>query len=169
MEQRQRTHSIAADMAKGAAAGAAATWLMGRVTTWMYEREGESVRERENQARGDRTAYAAAVERLAGGVGVHVPADRREQWGRAFHWALGIMAGAAYAVARRRWPGAGALKGLPYGAGFFLVVDEIMNPVLGFTPGPLAFPWQAHARGLGGHLAYGAVSEMVLEGLDRVA
>ena len=48
-------------------------------------------------------------------------------------------------------------------------IDELLNPVLGLTPGPLAFPWQTHARGLGGHLAFGVATELVLEGLDRVA
>jgi hypothetical protein len=48
-----------------------------------------------------------------------------------------------------------------------MMVDELLNPVLGLTPGPLAFPWQTHARGLGGHLAFGLTTELVLEGLDR--
>jgi hypothetical protein len=43
-----------------------------------------------------------------------------------------------------------------------------MNPVLGLTPGPTAFPCQTHARGLSGHLVFGLV-EVMLEGLDRVA
>ena len=43
-----------------------------------------------------------------------------------------------------------------------------MNPVLGLTPGPMAFPWQAHARGLAGHLAYGVTSNAVLDAVDRV-
>jgi hypothetical protein len=47
--------------------------------------------------------------------------------------------------------------------------NEIMNPALGFTPGPTAFPWQTHARGLGGHLVFGVVNEVMLEDLDRVA
>ncbi|MCA1673436.1 MAG: DUF1440 domain-containing protein, partial [Actinobacteria bacterium] len=59
--------------------------------------------------------------------------------------------------------------GLAFGTGFSLLVDELMNPLLGLTPGPRAFPWQAHARGLGGHLAFGATTELVLEGFDRVA
>ena len=31
-------------------------------------------------------------------------------------------------------------------------VDEGLNPALGLTPGPDRFPWQAHARGLAGHM-----------------
>jgi hypothetical protein len=48
-------------------------------------------------------------------------------------------------------------------------MDELVNPVLGLTPGPAAFPWQAHARGLGGHLAFGAANDTALRALDRVA
>lgn len=60
-------------------------------------------------------------------------------------------------------------KGLSFGAGFFLLMDAFMNPAFGFTPWPGAFPWQAHARGLGGHLAFGFTSEALMADLDRVA
>ncbi len=161
--------NVAADLLKGAVAGAAATWLMTQATTWMYEHESDDARQRENQARGDRTAYESAAERAASVAGVDLSEEQRSQAGTAIHWATGIAAGAVYGVLRKRWPATAAAKGLPFGAGFFLVVDEILNPVLGLTPGPQAFPWQTHARGLGGHLAFGAATELVLEGLDRVA
>jgi uncharacterized membrane protein YagU involved in acid resistance len=135
----------------------------------MYERESQGARERENAARDGKTAYVAAAEKAAGVSGVELSDDQQKQAGSAIHWALGIAAGAAYGVMRRRFPAAAAMNGLPFGAGFFIVMDELMNPALGFTPGPTAFPWQAHARGLGGHLVFGAVSEAILEGLDRVA
>jgi hypothetical protein len=167
----RNTHEtrIAADVLKGAAAGVAATWLMGRVTTWMYNAESNDVRERENAARGGRTAYVVAAEKTAKLANVHLSEDAQNRAGTAIHWALGIAAGATYAVMRRRWPAAAALRGLPFGAGFYLLMDEIMNPVLGLTPGPGAFPWQAHARGLGGHLTFGLATEVLLAGLDQVA
>jgi hypothetical protein len=160
---------IVRDLVKGAVAGAAATWVMGQVTTWMYEQESEATRDRENRARGGKTAYGVAAEKAAAIGEVDLSEDERQQAGRAIHWALGIGAGAAYAVMRNRWPASARFKGLPFGAGFFLIVDEALNPVLGLTRGPRAFPWQTHARGLGGHLTFGLVSEVVLEGLDRVA
>jgi hypothetical protein len=48
-------------------------------------------------------------------------------------------------VVRRRFPSAARLKGLPFGATFFLMMDELMNPALRFTPGPTAFPGR-HTR-----------------------
>jgi len=142
---KHRDTSIGADLIKGAVAGAAATWIMGLATTWMYERESQQARDREEQARGGRSPSTA------------------------MHWAIGIGAGALYAGARRRWPTVARQMGLRFGSGLFVVADEVMNPALGFTPGPKAFPWQAHARGLGGHLTYGMVTELVLEGLDAIA
>jgi uncharacterized membrane protein YagU involved in acid resistance len=135
----------------------------------MYEHESDEAKQRENDARGGRTAYEAAAERAASAAGMSLSNDRRTQAGSAIHWGTGIFAGAVYAVLREQWPTAAAVKGLPFGAGFFLAVDELLNPLLGLTPGPQAFPWQTHARGLGGHLAFGATTELLLEALDRVA
>lgn len=157
-----------ADLLRGAIAGVVATWLMNQATTWMYEHESEEAKGQENQARGDRSAYESAAERAASVAGVRLSDGQRSQAGTAIHWGTGIAAAALYALLRKRWPAASAAKGLPFGAGFFLVLDEVLNPLLGLTPGPQAFPWQTHVRGLGGHLAFGATTELVLEGLDRV-
>ena len=50
----------------------------------------------------------------------------------------------------------------------FVMVDELMNSVLGLTPGPAAFPWQAHARGLVGHVVFGAATDGTLRLLDQL-
>jgi uncharacterized membrane protein YagU involved in acid resistance len=71
--------------------------------------------------------------------------------------------GAVYAVLRRRVPWASLGFGTLYGALFWLAVDEAANTVLGLTPPPGEFPWEAHARGLGGHLVYGVATEAGLK------
>jgi hypothetical protein len=43
----------------------------------------------------------------------------------------------------------------------WLVADEGAVPALGLTPGPRAFPWQTHARGLAAQLVFGLVAETV--------
>jgi len=48
-------------------------------------------------------------------------------------------------------------------------MDEIGNVALGLTPGPRAFPWQAHARGLAGHLVLGLAAEGVMQAADLAA
>ncbi len=163
-----RNSSVASDVLKGAVAGLAATWVMDRVTTAVYDRQDPRARRREERARGGKTAYTIAAEKAARAVGLKASRRQLRTAGRVIHWWLGAEAGISYAVARRRMPSAGRLKGLGFGSGFWLVVDEIANPLLGLTKGPRAFPWQAHARGLAGHLAFGVTAHITLSVLDRV-
>ena len=162
-------HTVGRDMLKGAIAGAVATYVMGRVTAYMYEHENPEARHSEDEARGGRTAYEAAAEKAAAAAGTTLPARRRQELGSAIYWTLGIGAGAAYAVLRRRVQGMGSAAGTAFGAGFWTFLDEALVPALGLTPGPTAFPWQTHARGLVGHLTFGTVTDGTLRLLDRIA
>jgi hypothetical protein len=91
--------------------------------------------------------------------------ERQERLAAALHWALGIGAGAAYALLRRRFRALGSGLG---GTAFWTAVDEGLVPALGLTPGPRAFPWQVRARGLVGHLTFGTVTDRTLRLLDAV-
>jgi hypothetical protein len=162
-------HGLIGDLARGAIAGAAATWVMGQVTTVLYENESEGAREREDEARDGKTAYGVAAEKAAAAVGRELGEEERERAGAALHWVLGAAAGAAYGALRHRLPGIDTGNGLLFGTVFWAVVDEGANPALGLTPGPAAFPWQTHARGLIGHLAFGVAADTTLRLLDRVA
>lgn len=161
--------SLVIDLVKGAIAGAAATWVMGQATSYLYENESRQAREAEDEARGNRTAYGVAAEKAAGMVGRELTEDQRQQAGSAIHWALGAGAGAIYGVMRHRVPGVELGNGLLFGAGFWAVIDEGANTALGLTPGPTAFPWQTHARGLAGHLVFGVAAHVVLQVLDGAA
>jgi hypothetical protein len=162
-------HGVGRDLLKGAIAGAVATWVMGKVTSYMYEREDRVARQEEDEARGGLTAYEAAAERAAGAAGTTLHPTQRQELGSAIHWALGIGAGATYAVLRRRVQVFGAGAGTAFGTAFWAFLDEGLVPALGLTPGPAAFPWQAHARGFVGHLTFGTVTDGTLRLLDRVA
>ncbi|HEV2130803.1 MAG TPA: hypothetical protein VGR27_06860 [Longimicrobiaceae bacterium] len=167
MQLRQHNDSILADAAKGALAGAAASWVMGQVTSYLYEHEAKEARRQEDEAREGKTAYGVAAEKAAGAVGQDLSEEQRKQVGSAIHWGLG--AGAAYGALRGRLPGADLGNGLLFGAAFWALIDEGANVALGLTPGPTEFPWQTHARGLAGHLVFGVAAETALRALDRVA
>jgi hypothetical protein len=154
---------------KGAIAGAVATWVMGQITNYMYRRESKDARVAEDKARHGKTSYGVAAEKVAGLAGRSLDARQRERLGSAIHWALGIGTGAVYAVLRRHFSGVGKLGGAAFGTAFWGVVDEGLVSGLGLTPGPAAFPWQAHARGLAGHLTFGTVTDATLRVLDAVA
>lgn len=168
-QPRRRSTDVGLDVLKGAVAGAVATWVMERVTTYMYQRENRSALRREDEARHGQHAFAVAAQKTAGLTGVQLSETQQQQLGLAYHWGLGVGAGALYAALRPRilWLGSG--QGAVFGLLFFLLIDEAMNTALGLTPPPRVFPWQAHARGLAGHLVYGVVAETALDALDRAA
>jgi hypothetical protein len=166
---RFRGSRVRNDVIKGAIAGAVATWVMGKVTSAMYEREDRWVRRAEDDVRGGKTSYGVAAEKAARLAGATLDNDQRERLGLAIHWALGIGAGAAYAVLRRRFRALGRTAGLGFGTAFWALLDEGLIPTLGLTPGPRAFPWQTHARGFAGHLTFGTVTDGTLRLLDVVA
>ena len=139
----QRQRPLIGDLVLGAAAGAAATWAMDKATTLLYEREAGDVKRRENAVRRGKTAYQLAGEKIG------VPPE-------AIHWSIGIGSGALYGLLRNR-SRVGMGSGLAYGLALFLAVDEGLLTALKLTPTPDKFPWQAHARGLAGHLVLGAV------------
>jgi hypothetical protein len=165
----RKKHGLGEDLIKGAIAGAVATWVMGKVTGTLYQREDRWARRQEDDARGGKTAYGVAAEKAGGAVGTGLDQEQNEKLGAAIHWALGLGAGAVYAVARRRFASVGKIAGLGFGTMFWAVVDEGVVPALGLTPGPRAFPWQAHARGLAGHLTFGTVADGTLRVLDAIA
>jgi uncharacterized membrane protein YagU involved in acid resistance len=172
MRMRQRKHrgrELALDAAKGIVAGAVATWVMGKATAYLYEHESKTARQAEDEARGGKTAYGVAAEKGASVVGADLSEKARKKAGMAIHWGLGVGAGALYGALRGRLPGAELGNGLAFGTAFWLLVDEGANTALGLTPGPTAFPWQTHARGLAGHLVFGVAADATLRALDGVA
>jgi hypothetical protein len=167
-KRRLERHGIGEDLIKGAIAGAVATWVMGKVTDALSQREDRWVRRWEDDVRGNKSAYEAAAEKAATAVGRTLDEQSRQRLGSVVHWALGIGSGAVYAVLRRRLEALGRAAGVGFGTMFWAAVDEGLVPALGLTPGPRAFPWQTHARGLAGHLTFGTVTDGTLRLLDAV-
>ncbi len=160
---------IGSDLLKGAIAGAVATFVMGKMTVYLYEHEDRDARREEDDVRGGRSSYEIAADKVASAADRSLDRSQRQRLGSAIHWALGIGAGATYAVLRRRIHGLGSAAGTAFGTGFWAFLDEGLVPALGLTPGAGAFPWQTHARGLVGHLTFGTVTDGTLRLLDRVS
>jgi uncharacterized membrane protein YagU involved in acid resistance len=139
---------------------------MDHALRFLYDHESAEVRRRESEARGGIPALELMADRLTEFAGISLSEEERQGAGTALQWVMGIGAGMLYSVLRDRIPAARAGHGLAYGAAFSLVVDEGLTPLLGFAPGPGAFPWQTHVRGFIGHLVFGAVAETTLQWLD---
>ena len=81
--------------------------------------------------------------------------------GPAVHYILGTGVGGLYGAAAEIAPKVTAGKGLPFGAAFWLVVDEGAVPLLGLSKGPTAYPLSTHAYALSSHFVYGLTTEVV--------
>ena len=153
-------------VAIGAAAGAIAWAAMDGSLRYMYDRHPGRVRRQERDARRGVPALEVLADRICAAAGARLTADGRRTAGRVVQWTVGIGAGVLFAVIRERMPASGIRRGLSYGLMVSLVVDEGLTPPSGLSPGPAAYPWQTHARGLVGHLVYGAVAEAVIAAFD---
>ncbi len=153
--------------ARGAATGAVGVLAMDVVTWLMYRREDPADLSREQRARafGQDTAHAL-VRRVAEAVGSDAGAEQPNGAGIAVHYGLGMGPGALYAEQRRKHPWLRAGRGALYGFGLFVVNDEIAAPLLGIAGPPGAYPWQAHVRGLIGHVVLGMVTEATLNAIE---
>jgi hypothetical protein len=157
------------ELVKGAIGGAISVWMMDRVTWYMYRNEDPEAyqKEKETQIEGKYVAHVAAGK-LVKGLGLDLSARQEHNLGLGIHYFLGVAPGALYGVYRHRIRGLDAGRGLLYGLGLFIVMDEIVAPLAGLASGPTAYPWQAHARGVAGHLTVGAVTDTVVGVLDEV-
>ncbi len=161
------TSGVAADMFKGAVAGAAGVWVMDRLDWFLYGREGAETRRRTEDARpGGRDPAHVMAGMAADAVGVDLASPKQNPAGLAVHYSLGILPGALYGALRNRVGYLGAGRGLLFGFGLFVAEDELANPLLGTAAPPGRYPWQAHARGLVAHLAYGLVTDVVFGALS---
>lgn len=159
---------------KGAIAGAAAVWLMDRVTWALYKgpdpaAESEEAHQNEKEAQVEgKYAAQAAVAQASRAVGIEMSEDGNYRSGQIVHYAMGIAPGILYGIFRDRIPVLRSGRGLLYGAGLFALVDEVVVPALGAASPPMAYPKEAHVRGLIGHLVLGAATDTVLDVLEEV-
>jgi hypothetical protein len=161
------THSAPSGEAiKGAAAGVIGTVAMDLLTWNMYRRESEGVYRREKAAqRSGKWAGHVAAEKLAKKVGITPSPRGLYAAGKGIHFMLGIGPAVGYALLRRRHPKVAAGMGALFGLAVFVLNDEVAAPAMGLASGPRKYPWQAHLRGLLGHLTFGIVTEAALNAI----
>lgn len=157
---------VAADMLRGALAGAAGVWVMDRVDWFLYGQEGARTRRRTEAARpGGRDPAHVMAGMAAQAVEAEIASPKQNPAGLAVHYSLGILPGALYGALRDRVRYLSAGRGSLFGLGLFVAEDELANPLLGTAAPPGRYPWQAHARGLVAHLVYGLATDLAFSAL----
>jgi hypothetical protein len=148
------TRELVTDAALVGVAGYGASKVMGKATTFMYEQQTDAAKKQEEDASYG-VAYNVAAKKTAALAGKELTDEQASKAGMALHYTLSFGWVPVYMVLRRRFGmtpfGAGAASGLSMA----LLVDEIGNPLLGFTPPPQKYPLVSHLRGVAGHLVYG--------------
>ncbi len=161
--------SMAEALLKGVLAGTFATVAMDRVTSYMWARENRKAREDYERVTGGKYVPNRSAERVKQLLGLHLSQEQENRLASAMHWGLGLGAAATYALMRRTHPRATLGRGLLFGTVFWALIDESATVLLGLAEPPREYPWQAHARGLAGHLVYGVAADTTINLLDRVA
>jgi uncharacterized membrane protein YagU involved in acid resistance len=86
--------------------------------------------------------------------------SEKEPAGAAVHYAFGTLSGGLYGALAEVTPQVTTAAGLPFGAGVWLLADEVSVPLLGLSKGPTAYPASTHVYSLASHLVYGLTAEL---------
>ena len=149
------------DLLIGTAAGVVGVAAMHYVATpIMYRNESASafLREKKLQPMGLEAPHVAAAK-LTG--------RQNYALGKGIEAIFGIAPAIAYKMFYKKKSALSLGKGLRYGFGLWVVVDEMIVPALGLSGPTRKYPWQAHARGLVGHLMFGLATHAAISFLDR--
>lgn len=109
----------------------------------------------------DDTTVKAASAVSEGVFGHRLTPGEKKVAGTAVHYLLGTGVGGLYGAGAEIAPNITAGAGLPFGAVFWLVVDEGAVPLLKLSEGPTAYPLSVHAYALSSHFVYGLTAEVV--------
>jgi len=115
----------------------------------------------------DDTTVRAASAVSEGLFDHHLTEREKKIAGPAVHYGLGAGVGGLYGVTAEIAPKGAAGSGLPFGAAFWLVVDEGAVPLLGLSKGPTAYPLSTHLYALSSHFVYGVTAEVVRRALRK--
>ena len=129
------------------------------------ETSGQSAEEKEQQD--DATVETAKVisRNL---LGHELQESEKKAAGAAVHYAFGAVTGGLYGAMAEVTPQVTAAAGLPFGAVFWVVADEVAVPVLGLAKGPTEYPVSTHVYSLASHLVYGVTAELSRRAVRQV-
>jgi putative membrane protein len=109
----------------------------------------------------DDDATVKAAKAISEGVfGHELQESEKKPAGAAVHYAFGTVTGGLYGGLAEVVPQVTTATGVPFGAAFWLLADEISVPLLGLSKGPAEYPVSTHAYALASHLVYGATAEL---------
>lgn len=178
MRNGRRNGDVLKGMVAGLAGGLVASWTMNQFqAAWSKAAEGfekphgaQSMQPSEGQQTGrgseqnkenqDDATVKAARAISEGIFGHELQENEKRPAGAVVHYAFGTATGGLYGAIAEFAPEVTKGAGVPFGAAFWLVADEIAVPLLGLSKGPTEYPPSTHAYALASHLVYGLTAEV---------
>lgn len=167
----------------GLAGGLVASWTMNQFqAAWtriqegsekphgaqsMQPSEGSKGQGEDAKEQDDATVKVAKV--ISEGIlGHELQESEKKPAGAAVHYAFGTVTGGLYGALAEVTPQVTSAAGIPFGAAFWLLADEISVPALGLSKGPTEYPVSTHVYALASHLVYGATAELSRRAIRQV-
>ena len=94
--------------------------------------------------------------------------SEKQPAGAAVHYTFGTVTGGLYGALAEVSPQVTMGAGVPFGAAFWLIADEVTVPLLGLAKGPTEYPASTHVYALASHLVYGVTAELSRRALRQV-
>jgi hypothetical protein len=169
---KQSNRNVWKGLAAGVVGGVVASWTMDRFQYWWLSFSGGDERELQQapseEGNQEEPATVKTASAISEGLFAHsLTAREKEIAGPIVHYAVGTSAGAVYGLAAEYEPDLTNLAGIPFGATFWIVVDEGALPLLGLAKAPTAYPISTHAYALASHLVFGLTAEVVRSTVRR--
>lgn len=163
-----RSDKVLKGLAAGLVGGLVASWTMNRFQDlWFSLAEKTPAAETlpaSSEEPDDTTVRTASA--ISEGLFDHrLTKAEKKIAGPLVHYSLGTGVGGLYGAVAEVVPEVTAGTGLPFGAAFWLVVDEGAVPLLGLSKGPTKYPLSTHVYALTSHFVYGLTTEVVRRSL----
>ncbi len=168
----------------GLAGGLVASWTMNQFqAAWtriqegsdkphgaqsMQPSEGSSGEQAQDTADQDDATVETAKVISKEVLGHELQANEKRAAGAAVHYAFGTVSGGLYGALAEVAPQVTAAGGIPFGAAFWLLADEVSVPLLGLSKGPTEYPVSTHVYALASHIVYGATAELSRRAIRQV-
>ena len=173
---REDNGSVWKGIVAGLAGGLVASWTMNQFqAAWtriaenaekphgaqsMQPSEGSKGNQGQDAKEQDDATVVAAKAISENVLGHELQESEKKPAGAAVHYAFGAASGGVYGALAEVIPQVTTAAGLPFGAAFWLVADEVSVPLLGLSKGPAEYPLSTHVYALASHLVYGATAEL---------
>lgn len=174
---KQRDGNVLKGLVAGLIGGLVASWTMNRFQdVWVKladhqdssDQSSKPEPQQSNSEEQDDTTVRTASAISEGLFDHKLTESEKKIGGTAVHYSLGTGVGGLYGAVAEVAPEITAGAGLPFGAAFWLVVDEGAVPLLGLSKGPTRYPLSTHAYALTSHFVYGLTAELVRRSLRKV-